>query len=113
MVSCKGGKKEIPKAYVSRYWLFPSGREIIDRVHENFREVKEVVEEARCLKEHDAVLKRLFGVTAEKVIPVIVHAQLQPLAVSEFREKFGVSDEFIITTPSSLPRIIKVGVELP
>jgi len=45
----------------------------------------------------------LLGVTAEKVIPVIVYAQLQPLAVSEFREKFGVSDEFIITTPSSLP----------
>ena len=110
LISCKGGKKEIPKAYISRYWLFPTEKEIIRRIDENLHEVDEIVEETSCLEKHKAVVRQLFGVTAERITPVIVYAQIQPLAISEFRRKFNVPDDLIIATPSSLPQLLNYNI---
>lgn len=100
VTSCKGGKKEIPKIYKSKYWVYPSEKEIVDRLKENLEEVNEIIGEAKCLREHREVVKQLFNVEVKDVVPVIVYAFPQPLAIEDFRAKAGLIESVILSTPN-------------
>ncbi len=104
VISCKGGKKEIPKLYKSKYWVFPSEKEVIDRLNENIKEAREIIEEARCLRRHRDVAAKLFSADAKEVVPVLVYAFPQPLAVDEFKTESGLPEDITIATLRQLPR---------
>jgi len=106
VTSCKGGKKEIPKIYKSKYWVYPSEKEIVDRLKENLEEVNEIIGEAKCLREHREVVKQLFNVEVKDVVPVIVYAFPQPLAIEDFRAKAGLIESVILSTPNQLPKLM-------
>ncbi|MHA1595523.1 MAG: hypothetical protein ACTSXX_12425 [Candidatus Baldrarchaeia archaeon] len=106
IISCKGGKKEIPKMYLSRYWIYPSEREIITRFHENIEEAREVIEEALCLRKYKKIVKQTFNVNVREIIPVVVYTLPQPLAIEDFRKKIGITSDVLILTPSQLLQLI-------
>ena len=106
VISCKGGKKEIPKIYKSKYWVYPSEKEIIDRLKENIEEVNELIEEAKCLRGHREVVKQLFSMEVKDIVPVIVYAFPQPLAIEDFRAKISFTEDVIVSTPNQLLQLM-------
>ena len=106
VVSCKGGKKEIPKLYKSKYWVFPSEKEIIDRLNENIREAHEIIEEARCLRKHRDIVAKLFNADVKEIVPVLVYAFPQPLAIDKFKTRSGLPEDITIVTPKQLSELV-------
>ena len=111
VVSCKGGKKEIPKLYKSKYWVFLSEKEIIDRLNENIREAHEIIKEARCLRKCRDIVTKLFNADIKETVPILVYAFPQPLAIDEFKTRSELPKDITIITPRQLSKLVQASIQ--
>lgn len=110
LISCKGGKKALPKLTFSRMWAEYPEDEILARIDENKDEMEEIMLESQCVQsEPDAA--NFFGVSGKTVYPILVYSSPQPLSFENIRKEFGVGLDVPITTPQKLFDTMKAIID--
>ena len=105
LVSCKGGKKELPKLRLSRMWAEFPEKEIRHRIRENKREIKEVWEQYETLTSNKRILEDL-GLEGKKIISLVVYATVQPLSLEKIRNMYEIQWPVLVVTVEELKSII-------
>lgn len=106
LISCKGGKKELPKLQISKMWgEFPE-REIEDRIKDNRKDIEEIWIEHECITSNDRIIKDL-GLDGTETVPVIVFSTVQPLSLDKLKAFYNIpSNERIVTVEELRDMII-------
>ena len=105
VISCKGGKKELPKLSYDQQWAeFPES-DIRSRICDNIKDMEEISRNAQCFGASQKLSKD-HGVDGKEMIPVVVYASIQPLSVDEVKRESGVHSDTIVTTPDGLREIL-------
>ncbi len=107
VISCKGGKKSLPKLSFARMWAEYPESEILSRIEENEEEMQEVLLECECIESESEVAEYL-GISNKRVHPLLVYSSLQPLSFQKVRLEFNVHSEVPITTPGRMVETIKL-----
>ena len=105
IISCKGGKKELPKQIISRLMAEIPERDILDRIDKNKKETREIEMECDCISSNKTLLND-FGLIGKEIIPVVVYAFPQPLCLPEMREIYNFKSSVKILTFSELEKIL-------
>ncbi len=105
VISCKGGKKELPRLSYDQQWAeFPES-DIRSRICDNIKDMEEISRNAQCFRANQ-ILSKDYGVDGKELIPVVVYASIQPLSVDEIRRESSVHSDAIVTTPDGLCKIL-------
>ena len=105
VISCKGGKKELPRLSYDQQWAeFPES-DIRSRICDNIKDMEEISRNAQCFRANQ-ILSKDYGVDGKELIPVVVYASIQPLSVDEIRRESGVHSDAIVTTFDGLCEIL-------
>ena len=105
LISCKGGKKEIPKSSRLKLWAVFPYAEIKDKINDNLKNMREIGVESDCIKNMKEIhleKSKKIEISKYNVIPVLLYAKIQPLYFKEIREAQKEKIEHpnvIITTP--------------
>lgn len=105
LISCKGGKKELPKLQISKMWAEFPERDIRYRVRKNKKEVKEMWTEYECVVSNKSIVKNL-GLEGKKMVPVVVYSTVQPLSLEKLRELHNVPPIMKVITAEELKNMI-------
>ena len=105
LVSCKGGKKELPKLQLSKMWAEFPEKEIRHRIRENKREIKEIWEQYETLTSNKRILEDL-GLEGKKIIPLVVYATVQPLSLEKIKNMYEIPWPVSVVTVEELKSII-------
>jgi len=111
VVSCKGGKKELPKLRVSKMLSEFLEREIVNKIKENKNYIEEINIECKCIESNKRIAKHL-GVLGKELVPVVAHSTVQPLSMSKVRELYGVPPNVKVMTPKELKDLV-AGTNFP
>lgn len=106
LISCKGGKKELPKLQISKMWAEFPEIEIRYRIRENKKEVKEIWAIYECITSKKRILKNLV-LEGKEIIPVVVYSTVQPLSLQKLRELHNVPSIVKVVTIEELKNLIK------
>jgi hypothetical protein len=106
LISCKGGKTELPKDLFSQLFAEFHYDEIINRIDENEIEILEIMDELKFIDDSKELKKKL-GINNKTLIPVIVYAKVQPLQCRVLREIKGVPEEVRIITLNGLLKLLR------
>lgn len=106
IISCKGGRKNLPKSPITEMYAEFSPKEIGTRIEENKEEIKEIEVFCRILKENKR-LRDDLGVGDRQMVPVICYSSVQPLAIEDVRVEEGVSTDVQVLIPSQLVELVK------
>lgn len=108
VISCKGGRKDLPRLMISRMWGEIPEKDILDRIDKNKEEIKELVLICNCIKSNDKILRNL-GLYDKKIEPLIVYPSVQPLSISEIREAYNIepTEPRIVTVSELENKLIK------
>jgi hypothetical protein len=101
VISCKGGKKELPRLSYDQQWAEYPENDIKIRIEENKEYLDEVSNRAECFRS-DTNLAKDYGVYGLEIIPVVVYASIQPLSIDGIRQEEGVNCDAIIRTTDEL-----------
>lgn len=106
VISCKGGKKELPRLSYDQQWAeFPES-DVRLRIIDNIKEMEEISRVAQCFRANQ-ILSKDYGVDGKELTPVVVYASIQPLSVDEIRIESGVHSDAIVTTLDGLCEILR------
>ena len=101
VISCKGGKKELPRLSYDQQWAEYPENDIKIRIKENKECLDEVSNRAECFRS-DTKLAKDYDVYVLEIIPVVVYASIQPLSIDRIRQEEGVNCDAIIRTTDEL-----------
>jgi hypothetical protein len=104
IVSCKGGKKELPKLRISRMWGEFSEREISNRIQDNKRNMWEILTECNCIATNSKISEDL-GTPGKELVPIVIYSAVQPLSLSELKNYYNAPD-VVVSTPNELVEFI-------
>jgi len=98
IISCKGGRKDLPRLTISRMWGEIPERDILDRINKNKEEIRELKLICECIMSNDRILRDL-EICDKKIEPLVVYPSIQPLSISELREAYNIQpiDPRIVT----------------
>ncbi len=100
-ISCKGGKKELPRLSYDQQWAeYPEG-DIKIRIRENKEYLEEISKIAGCFRS-DKNLAQDYGVDGLDITPVVVYASIQPLSIDRIRREEGVNCDALVRTTDEL-----------
>ena len=105
LISCKGGKKELPKLQISKLWAEFPEKEIADRIKDNKSDIEEIWVEYECITSNSRIIKDL-GLEKKELVPVIIYSTAQPLSLEKVRASYNVPPNVIIATTSELGNVI-------
>lgn len=105
VISCKGGKKELPKLRISKMWAEFPEKEILDRTRDNKKEIEEIWMECRCVASSGRLMRDL-GIEGKKIVPVVVYSTIQPLSLPKLRNAHKVPPDVLLATPKKLKNLI-------
>jgi len=105
LISCKGGKKELPKLQLSKMWAEFPEKEIKHRIRENKKEIKELIELYGAVTSNTNILKDLC-LKGKKITPLIVYSTVQPSSLKELREMYGIPQLVSVVTVEELKRML-------
>ena len=111
IISCKGGRKELPRLMVSKMWGEIPEKDIQNRIEKNKKDIKELRLICACIMSSDSILRSL-GISGKKVEPLVVYPLVQPLSVPELRAvELGNVHQKLSTELETLtdPKIVTVG----
>lgn len=105
LISCKGGKKELPKLQLAKMWAEFPEREIRRRIMENKKEIKEIWEQYKIVMSNKRILEDL-DLEGRKIIPSVVYAMVQPLSLESLRKMHGILQPVLVVTIEELKNVI-------
>lgn len=105
-ISCKGGKKALPKLSFARKWAEYPENEIVARIEENREEMYEIELEVECVR-NETVVANSLGMKNQEIHPILVYSSLQPLSFDVVKKEFRVNTSVPITTPERLIGVMK------
>ena len=105
IISCKGGKKELPKLRISRMWGEFSEHEILDRIKDNKRNMWEVFTECNCIAPNSKISEDL-GIQGKELVPIVIYSTVQPLSLLELKKHYNAPNVAVLT-PNELEGFIK------
>lgn len=105
LISCKGGKKELPKLQISKMWAEFPEEEIKYRVRENKKEIKEMKVEYEYITLNKRIVKDL-GLEGKRITPLLVYSTVQPLSLKKLREAYNVHPLVLIVSAQELKNVI-------
>ena len=101
VISCKGGKKELPRLFYDQQWAEYPESDIKIRIEENKKHLEEISKIAACFRANKN-LAQDYGVEWLEIIPVVVYASIQPLSIYSIRNEEEVNCDAIIRTTDEL-----------
>jgi hypothetical protein len=101
VISCKGGKKELPRLSYDQQWAEYPEHDIKIRIDENKEHLEEISRIARCFRS-DKNLAQDYGVDGLDITPVVVYASIQPLSIDRIRREEGVNCDALVRTTDEL-----------
>lgn len=108
VISCKGGKKELPRLSYDQQWAEYPEHDIKIRIDENKEHLEEISKIAGCFRS-DKNLAQDYGVDGLDLVPVVVYASIQPLSIDKIRHEAGVNSDAIIKTTDELCNMVSRG----
>lgn len=105
IVSCKGGKKELPKLRISSMWGEFSEREILNRIQDNKKNMWEILTECNYIASNSKISEDL-GTQGKELVPIVIYSTVQPLSFSELRKYYNAPN-VVVSTPNELVEFIK------
>jgi hypothetical protein len=101
VISCKGGKKELPRLSFDQQWAEYPENDIKIRINENKEHLEDVSRIAECFRS-DKNLARDYGMDGLNIIPVVVYASIQPLSIDRIRHEEEVNCDALVRTTDEL-----------
>ena len=101
VISCKGGKKELPRLSYDQQWAEYPEHDIKIRIDENKEHLEEISRIAGCFRSGKN-LAQDYGVDGLDITPVVVYASIQPLSIDRIRREEGVDCDALIRTTDEL-----------
>ena len=101
VISCKGGKKELPRLSYDQQWAEYPEHDIKIRINENKEHLEEISKIAGCFRSNKN-LAQDYGVDGLDITPVVVYASIQPLSIDRIRHEEGVNCDALVRTTDEL-----------
>ena len=101
VISCKGGKKELPRLSYDQQWAEYPEHDIKIRINENKEHLEEISKIAGCFRSNKN-LAQDYGVDGLDITPVVVYASIQPLSIDRIRREEGVNCDALVRTTDEL-----------
>lgn len=83
---------------------FPE-KEILDRVEDNKKEIKEIDIECKCIASSRKILKD-FDIEGKEILPLVIYSTVQPLSLPKLRELYKVPSNVMVVTLSELKELL-------
>lgn len=109
LLSCKGGKRELPKLQISKMWAEFPEKEIRYRIRENKKEIKEMEDQYECIISNKEIVENL-DLDGKEIIPLLVYSTIQPLSLEKLRESYNVRPLISILTVEELKNFLQQKV---
>lgn len=82
LISCKGGRKDLPRLFISMLWGEIPEKDICSRININKKDCKEMDSIYKCVSS-SAEIKEHLGIEDKVIIPIAVYSSPQPLGLPE------------------------------
>ncbi len=105
IISCKGGRRELPKSSLFQRYLVLSTREITMKISENEEDALEIERVAKFLYANE-IIKKELGIINMEIVPVLCSASVQPISFPSIRADFNIKSDVVFMTPRGIKKMI-------